>query len=690
MKGFLIVFALMVCMNVTGQDYTFGKVSKEELLEKFNPNDSSAAATYLYKYRKSYFEYVSGQGFQLYTLIHERIKIYNKEGFDYATKKINLYQNASAREKVGLLKANTFNLVDGKVESVKLKKDGEFETELNKYNIQRSFTLPNIKEGTVVEYKYRIISPFLSNVDEFILQNDIPIKKLEAVMEAPEYFNFRVNMKGFLSVAPKMDKGNGKATVQTRENVTQGRTVGSVNGGGRTTLRTSNFDYATEIYKYDLSNVPALIEEPYVNSIDNYRSGVKYELSFVKFPSSPPKYYSTTWEDVVKTIYESSNFGSELEKTGYYKNELSTILDATKNEDERVQLIFDFVKSKVKWNGFYSKFTSAGGVRKAYKEQKGNSAEINLMLTSMLRKAGMDANPVLLSTRKNGIPLFPTRDGYNYVICGVRQSDGILLLDASSEFSAPNILPFRTLNWEGRLIEKDGKSSLVNLYPAKKSSSKIYVNNILEENGDLSGKIRFIHNDHSALDYRNKYLNTNQEDFLTEEEKKYDGIEIEEFTTKNEREYNKPLIASYDFYKEDAFEKIGDRIYISPLFFLETSTNPFKLEKREYPIDFGYPSVRNIISSIKIPDSYRIESLPEPVVLMLPDDLGKVVYTIKEQNPTTVQLRISKEMNMAIIPPTYYDTLKDYYKKMIEKMNEKVVLSKISDDGNSESTTGGR
>ena len=34
---------------------------------------------------------------------------------------------------------------------------------------------------------------------------------------------------------------------------------------------------------------------------------------------------------------------------------------------------------------------------------------------------------------------------------------------------------------------------------------------------------------------------------LTEEEKKYDGIEIEEFTTKNEREYNKPLIASYDF-----------------------------------------------------------------------------------------------------------------------------------------------
>ncbi|MCK5442239.1 MAG: DUF3857 domain-containing protein, partial [Maribacter sp.] len=456
MKRTLVVLTLLIAQGIWAQDFSFGKVSKEELQEKFNPVDSSAAATYLYKYRKTYFEYIPGQGFQLYSEIHERVKIYNKEGFDYATKKIDLYKNSKATEKVGMLKAATFNLIDGEIEIIKLKKEGEFETELDKYHNQKYFTLPKIKEGCVIEYKYRIVSPFIYNVDEFVFQNNIPIKKLYALMEAPEYFNFRVNMKGFLNTIPKIEKGNGKATVQSRVNVTQGRTRGNVSGGGRTTMQTNNYDYATEIYVYDLNNVPAIKEELYVNNIDNYRSGVKYELSFVKFPNSAPDFYSTRWEDVVKTIYESPNFGSELEKTGYFKEDLKALISSTSDRNRRVQLIFDFVKSKVKWNGYSRKYTTSGGVRKAYKEGVGNVAEINLMLTSMLRQAGFNANPVLVSTRTNGIPLFPTREGYNYVISAITDPNGTTLLDASSEYSQPNILPLRTLNWEGRIIKKDG------------------------------------------------------------------------------------------------------------------------------------------------------------------------------------------------------------------------------------------
>ena len=107
-------------------------------------------------------------------------------------------------------------------------------------------------------------------------------------------------------------------------------------------------------------------------------------------------------------------------------------------------LIFDFVKSKVKWNEYYGKYTS-DGVKKAYKEQVGNVAEINLMLTSMLRYAGLNANPVLVSTRDNGIPLFPTREGYNYVISCVELPTGKVLLDATNKYGSPNILPYTEL-----------------------------------------------------------------------------------------------------------------------------------------------------------------------------------------------------------------------------------------------------
>ena len=311
MKRLLIVFALIILQSGTAQDYSFGKVSKEELQEKFNPTDSSAAATYLYKYRKTHFQYVNNEGFQLLTEIHERIKIYNKEGLEYATKKINLYKNSSAKEKIGMLKANTYNLIDGKIEIEKLKKGGEFETELNKYYNRKSFTLPNVKEGSIIEYKYRIVSPFVFNVDEFVFQNDIPIRKLSATMEAPEYFSFRVNMKGFLKILPKVSSKNGKIQIKNRVGESQG--YGS-SGNRATKFSVSTLDYVIDTYHYDFTNVPVLEEEPYVNNIDNYRSGVKYELSYIKYPNASPKFYSTTWEDVIKTIYDSPNFGSELQK----------------------------------------------------------------------------------------------------------------------------------------------------------------------------------------------------------------------------------------------------------------------------------------------------------------------------------------------------------------------------------------
>jgi hypothetical protein len=56
---------------------------------------------------------------------------------------------------------------------------------------------------------------------------------------------------------------------------------------------------------------------------------------------------------------------------------------------------------------------------KAYKDKTGNVAEINLMLTAMLRYAGLNANPVLVSTRSNGIAMFPNRTAFNYVIAAV-------------------------------------------------------------------------------------------------------------------------------------------------------------------------------------------------------------------------------------------------------------------------------
>ncbi|WP_100609953.1 DUF3857 domain-containing protein [Confluentibacter lentus] len=661
---------LVLCFSITtlAQNYDFGKVSKEELEEKLNPLDTAANATYLYKNRRTYIKYEQSFGFQLITDIHERIKIYNQEGFDYATRQVELYKSGSDEEKVSSLKAITYNLVDGKIEETKLEKDGIFKTEVSKYYNETKFTMPNIKEGSVIEYKYTIVSPFYWNVDDFVFQHAIPVKKLEASFETPEYFNFKLNTKGYLLVTPNVETKSGQIYFPATREVREGLSVTPARSA-------STLDHITTLTSYNLSNIPALKDEPYVNNIGNYRSAIQYELSFTKFPNSPIKYYSTTWEDVVKTIYESSSFGDELNKTGYFEDDVNVLISSISDPMARAASIFNFVKTKVKWNG-YNGISCRDGVRKAYKDQTGNVAEINLMLTAMLRHAGLNANPVLVSTRQNGIPLFPTIDGYNYVISGIETEQGVVLLDASNKFTMPNILPTKALNWEGRIIRKNKSSSTISLYPSEQSRNTITMLANLDESGNIEGNYRSIKTNHDAMSYREKYLETDKTQFLENLENKYKGMEISDYEVKNDYDLSEPITETYKFSLESQADVIGNKLYFSPLFFLKTNENPFKLEKREFPVDFGYPSETAYRMIINVPEGYKVESMPQPAVVMMPDNLAEFKYNVSG-NEKSIQVIVSTKMNAPIISPMYYDSLKEYFNKFIEKEAEQIILTKI-------------
>ncbi|SDM01257.1 DUF3857 domain-containing protein [Kriegella aquimaris] len=683
-KGrYLTVALIFITLQLQAQEIKFGKVSMEELTEKYNSKDSLSDATYLYKYRKTYFMYSKDKGFELVTEFHNRLKIYSKEGFDYATKKINLYKEGSSKEKVSGLKGVTYNLHEGEIVESKLRKDGEFEIELSRYHDQKSFTMPNVKEGSVIEYQYSVLSPFISNIDEFILQEDIPIKKTVAIMESPEYFNFRLNTKGFLLI--KSDK---RTVTDKISFLNKTRSGGQGFSSRNTDFSTSVVSFNKEIATYELSDVPALKEEPFVNNIDNYRSAIKYELSYTKFPNGGLKYYATTWEDVVKKIYDHPNFGTELNKKGYYDDDLETIISGVSKPLDRMELIFDFVKSQIKWNGLYGKYAT-DGVKKAYKDRTGNVAELNLILTSMLRNAGLKADPVLISTRSHGIPLFPTREGYNYVVSGVETSNGMVLLDATSPFNAPNMIPVRALNWEGRVIAENGTSRSISLIPSKKSTDTAMIEVVINDDGSVDGEFRQQYRGHYAMIFRSKFNKVTQDAFLEQEEKVNDDIEISDYKLTNNSEIGKPIVQFYNFFKEDVVDVVANKLYFSPMLHLASEESPFKLEKREFPVDFGFPWEDKFIIKIKIPEGYQVETLPESKIISLPENLGLFRYVIKN-NSQEIDLTASVSINSGIIPPNYYDTLKEFYRQLVEKETEKVVLSKITGDEYTESATGSR
>ncbi|WP_224488882.1 DUF3857 domain-containing protein [Robertkochia flava] len=639
-----ILLAVLAVATGNAQNFKFRKVSEAELLEKEHPIEKEAEAAYLYDYRNSYYT-VTGGEISLTTEIQKRVKIYSDEGFPYAEFSIYLYDGNNGAEVLSGLRAYTYNLEDGSVEENKLDKDDIFEEEINEYRRKITFTMPKVKEGSVLEIKYKVHSSYFFNIDPFRFQYGIPVNKLEASFSAPDYFTFNTRNKGYYFINAETSRKNNPSTETT-----------------------------DVLYTFNRNNIPSLKEEAYVDNIDNYRSGVNFELSNINIPGSYYKSFTQTWEDVTKNIYDSG-LETELRKDGYFKDELDPLLQKAPGALERIGVVFEFVKSKVNWNDRYG-YLCSNGVRKAYKEGTGNVADINIMLTGMLRYAGLKANPVLVSTKSHGIPIFPTSDGFNYVVVAVEMENKVVLLDATSKLSVPNILPYRVLNWNGRLIREDGSSVSIDLSPSQKAQSVVSLSVELHEDGSADGKIRRHYTNHRAYGFRNEYVNVAEEEYLEDLENELSGIEIGNYAVENLKNPYKPVVENYDFHKDVAVEQISGKIFLSPMMFFSTSENPFTSETRTYPIDFVFPKSFTYNISYIIPEGYQVESLPESAKFVLPDNLGSFMYHIVNQG-NMLQLRVISEINMDLVPSEYYDYIRGFYGEVIKKESEKVVLSKV-------------
>ncbi|WP_291152528.1 DUF3857 domain-containing protein [Flavobacterium sp. UBA7680] len=666
-KIFSLAILLLFISKINAQEFKLGKVSIEELKQKQHPKDTSAVAAILFEKGENTFDYDEDHGFTTQLEVSVKIKIYKKEGYDWATKKVRYYTAGNGtKEKVFVNDAVTYNLINGKVEKTKLKSEGEFEKVINKYWSQKVFTMPNVKEGSIVEFRYIIKNCSIGSPRDWYFQNQIPVNYSEFRMNVPEYFVYNNSFKGFISPKISEEKINRSISYTYRE---------GKNGVVSASTSQEKLDFLETRTTYIAENLPALKDENFINNIDNYTVSLSQELSMTKYPHSPIKSFSSDWNSVAKTIYDYEDFGPELNKTGYFEDDLKKLLTGLKTPEEKIWAIFNHVKSNVKWNDYYG-YSCDNGVKKAYKEKTGNIADINLMLTAMLRYAELTANPVLVSTRDNGIPLFPNRTAFNYVIAAVETPNGSVLLDATDKFSTPNILPLRTLNWNGRLIRKDGSSEQIDLMPQKVSGDNVFMNYAIDAEGKITGKTRRQYTDYNAMIARDNISSFKEEEYLEKLENLNNKIEISEYSKTNEKDVLLPLIETYSFAGGNLCEIIADKIYVNPMLFFTEDKNKFTQEVREYPVDFSYPFADKYNITIQIPDGFAVETLPAPAAITMEDNLGAFKFNIAA-NGNFLQLSVIHQINEAIVSAEKYEMLKEYYKAMVAKETEKIVLKRI-------------
>lgn len=659
-KTIVILLFFASCFKLIAQEFKLKKVSVAELQETMHPKDSSAAAAILYNKGRTFFRYDINNGFSINTEYYFRIKIYKKEGLSWGNYKVPYrigYVNLKD-DRVEFSDCVTYNLENGIVIPTKLKSEGVFKTVINKNWKEAAIAMPNVKVGSIIEFKYTIKSEEIVEFPDFNFQYEIPVNYSECITEIPGFFTYKAIAKrsSELQFVSKIERGsltfNSKVSAMSSQGV--------------------SFEQAKNTYS--AYNIPALKEEPFVDNIENYRISIQHELEKIQFYQEPVKDYSSTWEGVAKTIYEEKGFGNELKERQYIIEDLAKIIKSDASKTEKMEAIFKFVQNKMNWNGKKGYYVDKG-VKQAYVDGTGNTAEINFILMAMLNRAEIKAEPVLICTIENGIPVYPSRTVFNYVVVAIEIDGKRILLDATNKFSAPNILPLYTLNWTGRLIRYDGTSEEIDLKPAFLSNKTHNLIVSVDEKGKLFGKYRVDNFDYEAFNFREKYAGVNQQNYLEKIENDIPGMQISEYSVENTKDLSKPIIEKFIFIAENQSDVIGDKIYINPLLFFTPTKNPFVLENRVSPIYFGYPTQYKYNVNITIPEGYVVETLPKPVTLSTGENVGLFTFNISSTN-NAIQIVINKEIKSVIVFPDFYDTIKLFYKEMNDKLNEKIVLKK--------------
>jgi hypothetical protein len=421
--------------------------------------------------------------------------------------------------------------------------------------------------------------------------------------------------------------------------------------------------------------VPALREEPYMTTVNDYVTKIEFELANVKMPGQMVKPINNTWQTLTENLLKNESFGLQLKKSGFAKDELTAISAKYKDPLERTAAVYELVKKQMKWNEVKQKY-AFNNLKKSYETHTGSSADINLMLIAFLREVGVEANPVILSTRDHGRVLqsYALITKFNYVIAHVNINGGELLLDATDPAVKPGMLPTRCLNGEGWLVSEKNPR-WIPLQASEKLAHVFVAKLNIMPDGDLKGSIDVSDGGYSALAMRKKILSEGKDKYIENVKKDHPEWQIASHTFADVEDITKTLNAKYELTIADHAQVAGDVIYLKPMLSEAKSSNPFKLDNRQFPVDFAYSMDETYACTFIIPDGYKIEEMPKGTIIDLPEKAGRFTYMVAV-NGNTLQISSRISLKKPVYYAEEYPFLKEFFHQIVSKHAEQIVIKK--------------
>ncbi|MEM6800858.1 MAG: DUF3857 domain-containing protein [Bacteroidota bacterium] len=647
----LLCMSLCLCINLNAQDpnnFKFGKVSDAEVLQKQIDAFPEADAVYLMNTGYTHVTYAGS--LKLAQERHYRIKVLTEEGQEYADIEIPYYAK-NRSQSISTIKAVTYYEEDGSVVQQKVKNSEFFDEDVDGYWRQKKVAMPNVKPGAVIEIKYTILSDDFTSINNWYFQTSIPVLYSKFTKEVIEGFYYNTVSKGSVIGIDRSSK----------------RSTKNIAGG--------SMDMVSETFI--AKQIPPLKSEAHVNNLHSYVSHLTFQLKKVDIPGVMYENFEQNWVDLNKQWME--NMASDYKSNGGVRAELAKV-DLSGDEAAKIAAIYHHVQSDFTYNKRTSRYPYPAS-KEVLRQKKGNGSAINVLLMNLYKEAGYEAYPCLISTRDNGVvqQIFPTTRQFDHTIVALKNGEGYLLLDATQKNIPLGILPVKDLNLTG-LIMKNSGHEWVSLSPTKSYSIKKNANLQIAADGSLEGMMTTVAKDYGAISSRISYFNAEDKDEYLKKQmiRGFEDAELIDYEIKDEKDIYKPFVSKCNLEINDfTASSVGDRIYLKPLLNESIDKNPFELEKRTYPVDFGYGRDMLVSFSYLLPEGFEVESIPEPV--RMTTSTKDLIFQYQAQAlGNMVQVQYILQIKEAFHLPNKYEEIKAFYDQVVKKHGEQIVLRRKS------------
>jgi hypothetical protein len=615
------LFLWVFCYQSFAQkNFTFGKVSSDELKMTVYEKDSAAGAIILCDIGKF-------DGDDLTFTRHIRIKILRKSGLDWG----NWVFNTPTK---GQFKVTVFNLENSEIVKDKADKSSIYEEEiLEDLKVYKVFA-PKVKVGSVIDITYSFIGiPF-----EWRFQERIPVVYNQITLEDSPYIEYSKTTMGLAPI----------------------NTISSNSWG--------------------IEHMPAFEIEPFTNYYGNYLSKFVFQINAFRPPQI--KFYkdiSTSWKNVIENLLNSPSFGGVLNSGSYLNGFAKSVRTDNIGIQKKIDTCYRYIQSNLKWNGSKSLFVTNQLKSNFMTTHSGNSAEINLSLVALLNKVGVTAYPIALSTRDNGLllPHFPSFDRLNYVICYVQHKGLELFIDATSEFCVPGILPMHCLNGDGLLVKLDNEQWF-SLYKKEDADiRKQFISVKIKQDGTANATITQSFNGQGFLDWAQELNQTNGKEIrMNKLQSDFRDVKILSYEVNKSDKVNSTSTETIEIDLANHLIDAGDEFLLNPHIMFEYTKNPFKNEVRKCPVDMGCKKESSVTILVQLPKGLKPLGVQRSVSLQTPDKSASFTYHANS-NGNALQFRLVLKINKHVFTESEYDELREFFSEVIKITNSQIQLEKV-------------